>query len=86
MGGKLPRTGALNERLSEIGKGHILVTHFPVEEGGGVESIVMESDFPDAAGLQRPRGFARQLTTLSEATVKRIMCGNGCALLPLGAA
>jgi predicted TIM-barrel fold metal-dependent hydrolase len=84
--------GALKERPSEIVKRHILVTPFPEDdvdevaaEVGGVESIVLGSDFPHAEGLERPEDFARQMTTLSEAAIKRIMCDNGRTLLPLRA-
>ena len=85
--------GPLKERPSEIVKRHIRVTPFAEDdvdaiaaEVGGVDSIVLGSDFPHAEGLERPEDFARQITTLGEAAIKKIMRDNGRALLPLGAA
>jgi predicted TIM-barrel fold metal-dependent hydrolase len=85
--------GPLKERPSEIVKRHISVTPFAeddvgavAEALGGVESIVLGSDFPHAEGLERPVEFVRQLTTLSDAAIRRVMSDNGRALMQPGSA
>jgi predicted TIM-barrel fold metal-dependent hydrolase len=81
--------GPLMERPSEIVKRHIRVTPFAeddvdavAEALGGVESIVLGSDFPHAEGLEKPEEFARQLKTLSDAQIKKVMSDNGRDLMP----
>lgn len=82
--------GPLKERPSAIFKRHVSVTPFPeddvnqiAEQIGGVDCLVLGSDFPHAEGLEDPEDFAMTMTTLSDAEVKKVMRDNGRALLPV---
>ena len=81
--------GPLKERPSEIFKRHIAVTPFPEDDVdkiaaliGGVDCLVLGSDFPHAEGLASPEDFTEQMKTLSDADIKRVMRDNGRALVP----
>jgi predicted TIM-barrel fold metal-dependent hydrolase len=80
--------GRLTERPSEIFKRHVLVTPFPeddvhsvVQALGGVESIVLGSDWPHAEGLAEPADYLRVLEGLSADQQLRVMRGNGLRVL-----
>jgi len=75
--------GPLKERPSAIFRQFIRVTPYPeddipwiVENLGGVESIVMGSDFPHAEGLAEPADYASLMPGFEEKDIRRVMCGN----------
>lgn len=81
--------GVLSERPSEIVRRHISVTPFAEDDVdaiaakvGGVDSLVLGSDFPHAEGLERPEDFVATMTSLSDAEIRQVMRDNGRALLP----
>ena len=81
--------GPLKERPSDIFKRHVAVTPFPEDDVdkiaaliGGVDCLVLGSDFPHAEGLANPEEFVQQMKTLSDADIKKVMRDNGRALVP----
>jgi predicted TIM-barrel fold metal-dependent hydrolase len=85
--------GRLAERPSEIFRRHVLVTPFPeddvlsvVRAVGGVDSIVLGSDWPHAEGLAAPGDYLRVLEGLSDAEQRTVMRGNGRRVLGAAAA
>lgn len=82
--------GPLKERASDVFKRHIAVTPFPeddipkiAEAIGGVECLVLGSDFPHAEGLADPEELAAQMAPLADADIRRVMRDNGRALVPV---
>ncbi len=80
---KWAENGRLNARPSEIFRKHFVVAPYPEENVTravseiGIEPIVFGSDFPHGEGLAYPGKYAAaQLSTFSNADVKRIMRDN----------
>jgi predicted TIM-barrel fold metal-dependent hydrolase len=82
--------GQLTERPSEIFKRHISVVPYPeddtislAERLGGVDCLVMGSDWPHAEGLREPADFYTKVEALGEDARRRFLRENGKKLLGL---
>jgi len=80
--------GQLDRRPSEIFKQHIHVVPYPeddtvklAEQLGGVDCLVMGSDWPHAEGLAEPADFADRVAALGPEATRRIMRDNALALV-----
>jgi predicted TIM-barrel fold metal-dependent hydrolase len=80
--------GPLKERPSEIFRRHVRVVPYPeddvpviVDQLGGVQSLVMGSDWPHAEGIAEPQDFVDLLGRLSADDQRRIMRDNAAELL-----
>lgn len=80
--------GPLKERPSTIFKNHVRVVPYPeddtvdlAERLGGVDCLVMGSDWPHAEGLREPADFYAKVEGLGEDARKRFLRENGLDLL-----
>jgi len=82
--------GQLKERPSQIFKNHVRVVPYPeddtislAERLGGVDCLVMGSDWPHAEGLREPADFYTKVEGLGEDARRKFLRENGKQLLGL---
>ena len=82
--------GQLDDRPSNIFRRHINVVPYPeddtvelAEKLGGVDCLVMGSDWPHAEGLREPADFYAKVEGLGEANRRLFLRDNGKRLLGL---
>lgn len=80
--------GQLKERPSEIFKRHVRVVPYPEDDTidlvarlGGVDALVMGSDWPHAEGLREPADFYARVEGLGDEKRKLFLRDNGLELL-----
>ncbi|MET7842761.1 amidohydrolase family protein [Streptomyces sp. NPDC005356] len=79
--------GQLAERPSAIFKRHVSVVPYPEDDTvdlaarlGGVDCLVMGSDWPHAEGLREPADFYAKVEGLGDETREKFLRGNGLDL------
>jgi len=82
--------GQLKERPSQIFRNHVRVVPYPEDDTisladrlGGVDCLVMGSDWPHAEGLREPADFYTKVEGLGEDARRRFLRENGKQLLGL---
>ena len=82
--------GQLKERPSQIFRNHVRVVPYPeddtvslAERLGGVDCLVMGSDWPHAEGLKEPADFYTKVEGLGEDARRKFLRENGKQLLGL---
>ena len=82
--------GQLKERPSQIFRNHIRVVPYPEDDTvslaqrlGGVDCLVMGSDWPHAEGLREPADFYNKVEGLGEEARRKFLRENGKQLLGL---
>jgi predicted TIM-barrel fold metal-dependent hydrolase len=82
--------GQLKERPSQIFRNHVRVVPYPeddtvslAERLGGVDCLVMGSDWPHAEGLKEPADFYDKVEGLGEEARRKFLRENGKQLLGL---
>ncbi|MEU7811691.1 amidohydrolase family protein [Pseudonocardia sp. NPDC049154] len=80
--------GQLKERPSTVFKNHVRVVPYPEDDTisladrlGGVDALVMGSDWPHAEGLREPADFYLKVEGLGEEQRRRFLRDNGLELL-----